>query len=203
MKRLLVLDNYDSFTYNLVHLAKEILGDEVDVFRNDEITLSGVGEYEKILLSPGPGIPEEAGILLPLIKEYAAAKSIFGVCLGHQAIGQAFGGQLSNLDKVYHGVATSIELVPNIQVSPFDNDWFKDSQQTIQVGRYHSWIVDAENLPEVLEVTSLDERGMIMSLRHKFYDIQGVQFHPESVLTENGIRMLENWLNATPKSNMT
>jgi anthranilate synthase component 2 len=202
VKRLLVLDNYDSFTYNLVHLAKEILGEEVDVFRNDEIPLSGVGEYEKILLSPGPGIPEEAGILLPLIKEYAPVKSILGVCLGHQAIGQAFGGQLTNLDKVYHGVATAIGLVPNLHQSVFDNDWFKDIPHTIQVGRYHSWIVKAENLPKDLEVTSIDEHGMIMSLRHKFFDIQGVQFHPESVLTENGKKMLENWLNATPKRNL-
>lgn len=203
MKRLLVLDNYDSFTYNLVHLAKEILGDNVDVFRNDEISLEEVGKYDKILLSPGPGIPEEAGILLPLIKEYAPFKSIFGVCLGHQAIGQSFGGNLTNLDKVYHGIATSIELVPNLTPSAFDNDWFKDAQSSMQVGRYHSWIVDAENLPQELEITAVDDCGMIMSLRHKIFDTQGVQFHPESVLTQNGKKMLENWLIASPKSNVT
>lgn len=194
MKKLLVLDNYDSFTYNLVHLAKEILEQEIDVFRNDEISIDEASKYEKILLSPGPGIPEEAGILLPLIKALSPSHSILGVCLGHQAIGQVFGGTLNNLSKVYHGVATSILIEPELLASMNKNDWFIGLDQHQIVGRYHSWVVNAEGLPEVLEVTSKDELGMIMSLRHKTFDVQGVQFHPESVLTENGRQMLENWL---------
>ena len=194
MKRLLVLDNYDSFTYNLVHLAKEILGETVDVYRNDAITLEEVAAYDRILLSPGPGIPEEAGILLPLIKTFAPTKSLFGVCLGHQAIGEVFGGSLTNLDKVYHGVATHIELCPDLGFSINRNDWFMGSQNKLEVGRYHSWIVSRQNFPSELEATALDEQGMIMALRHRSYDVQGVQFHPESVLTPNGKKMLENWL---------
>lgn len=194
MKRLLVLDNYDSFTYNLVHLAKEILGETVDVYRNDAITLEEVAAYDRILLSPGPGIPEEAGILLPLIKTFAPTKSLFGVCLGHQAIGEVFGGSLTNLDKVYHGVATQIELCPDLGFSVNRNDWFMGSQNKLEVGRYHSWIVSRQNFPSELEATALDEQGMIMALRHRSYDVQGVQFHPESVLTPNGKKMLENWL---------
>lgn len=194
MKRLLVLDNYDSFTYNLVHLAKEILGETVDVYRNDAITLEEVAAYDRILLSPGPGIPEEAGILLPLIKTFAPSKSLFGVCLGHQAIGEVFGGSLTNLDKVYHGVATHIELCPDLGFSVNRNDWFMGSQNKLEVGRYHSWIVSRQNFPSELEATALDEQGMIMALRHRSYDVQGVQFHPESVLTSNGKKMLENWL---------
>jgi len=194
VKRLLVLDNYDSFTYNLVHLAKEILGETVDVFRNDAITLEEVAAYDRILLSPGPGIPEEAGILLPLIKTFAPTKSLFGVCLGHQAIGEVFGGSLTNLDKVYHGVATHIELCPDLGFSVNRNDWFMGSQNKLEVGRYHSWIVSRQNFPSELEATALDEQGMIMALRHRSYDVQGVQFHPESVLTPNGKKMLENWL---------
>ena len=194
MKRLLVLDNYDSFTYNLVHLAKEILGETVDVYRNDAITLEEVAAYDRILLSPGPGIPEEAGILLPLIKTFAPIKSLFGVCLGHQAIGEVFGGSLTNLDKVYHGVASHIELCPDLGFSINRNDWFMGSQNKLEVGRYHSWIVSRQNFPSELEATALDEQGMIMALRHRSYDVQGVQFHPESVLTPNGKKMLENWL---------
>lgn len=194
MKKLLVLDNYDSFTYNLVHLAKEILCADVDVFRNDEITLEEVGTYEKILLSPGPGIPEEAGILLPVIRQFAPTHSIFGVCLGHQAIGESFGGQLSNLSKVYHGVSTPLQIADGLLPSSSANDWFLGLEQQQQVGRYHSWVVKKEAFPEALEVTSTDELGMIMSLRHRIYDVQGVQFHPESVLTANGRKMLENWL---------
>jgi anthranilate synthase component 2 len=194
VKRLLVLDNYDSFTYNLVHLAKEILGETVDVYRNDAITLEEVAAYDRILLSPGPGIPEEAGILLPLIKTFAPSKSLFGVCLGHQAIGEVFGGSLTNLDKVYHGVATHIELCPDLGFSVNRNDWFMGSQNKLEVGRYHSWIVSRQNFPSELEATALDEQGMIMALRHRSYDVQGVQFHPESVLTSNGKKMLENWL---------
>lgn len=195
-KKLLVLDNYDSFTYNLVHLANEIIGDEVDVFRNDEISIEEVGNYEKILLSPGPGIPEEAGILLPVIRAYAKTRSIFGVCLGHQAIGEAFGGKLSNLSSVYHGVSTPITLQPDLKISSFNNDWFMNLSDKLDVGRYHSWVVMEENFPSELEITSKDDKGMIMSLRHRTFDVQGVQFHPESVLTPQGKSMLANWLTA-------
>jgi anthranilate synthase component 2 len=194
VKRLLVLDNYDSFTYNLVHLAKEILGETVDVYRNDAITLEDVSAYDRILLSPGPGIPEEAGILLPLIRTFASTKSLFGVCLGHQAIGEAFGGRLTNLDKVYHGVASEIELCPDLGFSINHNDWFMGFQHKLEVGRYHSWIVSSQNFPSELESTACDQQGMVMALRHRSYDVQGVQFHPESVLTPNGKKMLENWL---------
>ncbi len=194
MKKILVFDNYDSFTYNLVHMLEHILNQKVDVFRNDEISLDDVGQYEKILLSPGPGIPEEAGILLPLIRKYAPTHSIFGVCLGHQAIGEAFGGKLSNLTKVYHGIASPITLVKDLQNSSFHNDWFTDLNQIQTVGRYHSWVVKDEGFPEELEITSREENQLIMSLRHKKFDVQGVQFHPESVLTPNGERMIRNWL---------
>ncbi len=195
LKKLLVLDNYDSFTYNLVHLALEILGDGVDVFRNDEISIEDAGKYEKILLSPGPGVPEEAGILLPLIRTYASTHSMFGVCLGHQAIGEAFGGQLANLSSVYHGVSTPITLENNIAESSFHNDWFLNLKSPLEVGRYHSWVVEDEGFSTELEVTSRDGKGMIMSLRHRKFDVQGVQFHPESVLTRDGKTMLNNWLN--------
>lgn len=194
MKRLLVLDNYDSFTYNLVHLAKEIMGEAVDVYRNDEISIEDAAQYEKILLSPGPGIPEEAGILLSLIKALAPTHALFGVCLGQQAIGQAFGGELANLSKVYHGVATAIHLDEGLLPSIHNNDWFNGLDATLEVGRYHSWVVKQEGFPEDLEITSTDENGMIMSLRHRSYNVQGVQFHPESVLTPVGRTMLENWL---------
>jgi anthranilate synthase component 2 len=194
LKRLLVLDNYDSFTYNLVHLAKEIMGEAVDVYRNDEISIEDAAQYEKILLSPGPGIPEEAGILLSLIKALAPTHALFGVCLGQQAIGQAFGGELANLSKVYHGVATAIHLDEGLLPSIHNNDWFNGLDATLEVGRYHSWVVKQEGFPEDLEITSTDENGMIMSLRHRSYNVQGVQFHPESVLTPVGRTMLENWL---------
>jgi anthranilate synthase component 2 len=194
VKKILILDNYDSFTYNLVHMVEEIIGGQVDVYRNDQIGLEQVSQYDKIILSPGPGIPAEAGIMLELIKTYANSKSIFGVCLGHQAIGQVFGGQLLNLSKVYHGVKTAINVHPNIKPSLFNNDWFSRLDTTIDVGRYHSWVVDDKTLPEVLEVTAVDASGMIMALRHREFDIQGVQFHPESVLTPFGRKMLENWL---------
>ncbi len=185
--RILVFDNYDSFTYNLVHLVEKILHEKVDVYRNDQIPLEKVKEYDKIILSPGPGIPVEAGLLLPLIKEYASSKSILGVCLGHQAIGEAFGGKLVNLSTVYHGVATSCELGAS---SPL----FKGLPETIDVGRYHSWIVSEENFPKELEVTARDENNYIMGLQHRKYDVQGVQFHPESVLTPMGEKIMRNWL---------
>lgn len=189
---ILVFDNYDSFTYNLVHLVEKITHIKVDVYRNDQITLEKVKEYDKIILSPGPGIPEEAGLLLPLIKEYAATKSILGVCLGHQAIGEAFGGKLVNLETVYHGVATEIEV--GAQKSEVRSFLFNELPDKITVGRYHSWIVSEENFPEELEVTARDENGYIMALQHKTFDVQGVQFHPESVLTPDGEKILRNWL---------
>lgn len=186
--KILVFDNYDSFTYNLVHLVEKILHRRVDVYRNDQIPLEDVRRYDKIILSPGPGLPSEAGLLLPLIKEYAASKSILGVCLGHQAIGEAFGGKLVNLATVYHGVATPCQLsVLNCQL-------FNGLPQTIEVGRYHSWIVADENLPGDLEVTARDDNNYIMALQHKKFDVQGVQFHPESVLTPRGEDILKNWL---------
>lgn len=185
--KLLVFDNYDSFTYNLVHLVKQVdTGIEVDVFRNDELPLEKVAAYDKIILSPGPGIPSEAGDLLPLIKEYAASKSILGVCLGHQAIGEAFGGKLTNLSTVYHGVALNCQLQPA--------KLFQGLPEQIPVGRYHSWVVSDENFPNELEVTAVDDNGYIMALQHKTYDVQGVQFHPESVLTPDGETILRNWL---------
>ena len=189
MTRILVFDNYDSFTYNLVHLVEKILRQSVEVYRNDGIPLEKVKEYDKIILSPGPGIPEEAGLLLPLIREYAATKSILGVCLGHQAIGQAFGGQLANLSQVYHGVATPVKIVKRTA-----KDLFAGLPDELEVGRYHSWVVKEEGFPEELEVTARDEKNYIMALRHKQFDVQGVQFHPESVLTPQGERIIQNWL---------
>ena len=199
--KLLVFDNYDSFTYNLVHLVEKILQQRVDVVRNDQIPLENVAAYDRIILSPGPGIPEEAGLLLPLIRQYAPSHSILGVCLGHQAIAEAFGGMLRNLTQVYHGVATPIYQEP---VNPWrtqgaqdlsrSGDIFTGLPAEIEVGRYHSWIVDEQYLPEELEVTARDSNGYIMALRHRFLDVQGVQFHPESVLTPLGEQMLRNWL---------
>jgi anthranilate synthase component 2 len=186
MNRILVIDNYDSFTYNLVHYLED-LGCEVVVKRNDQLKLEEVDEFEKIVLSPGPGIPDEAGLLKEIIAKYAPTKSIFGVCLGQQAIGEVFGGNLINLDEVYHGVATKINLQK-------EEPLFKGLPGEIVVGRYHSWVVDPE-LPDVLEATSFDENGQLMSLRHKSYDVCAVQFHPESVLTPEGKQILKNWLN--------
>jgi anthranilate synthase component 2 len=186
MKKILVIDNYDSFTYNLVHYLED-LDCEVTVYRNDEFDIDEIANFDKILLSPGPGIPDEAGLLKAVIQKYAPTKSIFGVCLGQQAIGEVFGGTLSNLDKVYHGVATLVKTVVD------DELLFEGLGNEFEVGRYHSWVVDAD-LPDVLEATSFDENGQVMSLRHKTYDVRGVQFHPESVLTPNGKKMLENWV---------
>ncbi|HEY4874077.1 MAG TPA: aminodeoxychorismate/anthranilate synthase component II [Puia sp.] len=186
--KILVFDNYDSFTYNLVHLIEKILHEKVDVSRNDKIDLEKVKEYDKIILSPGPGVPQEAGLMLPLINEYAPTKSILGVCLGHQAIGEAFGGKLINLSTVYHGVVT------NCQLSTVNCHLFTEMPQTFEVGRYHSWIVSDENFPNDLEVTARDDNNYIMALQHKKYDVQGVQFHPESVLTPVGEKIMRNWL---------
>jgi len=186
MKKILVIDNYDSFTYNLVHYLED-LNCEVTVYRNDEFEIDEIASFDKILLSPGPGIPDEAGLLKAVIEKYSPTKSILGVCLGQQAIGEVFGGTLSNLDKVYHGVATNVKTVVA------DEILFEGLGNEFEVGRYHSWVVDS-NLPDDLEATSVDENGQIMSLRHKNYDVRGVQFHPESVLTPNGKRILENWI---------
>ena len=188
--RILVFDNYDSFTYNLLHLVEKITHEKVAVYRNDQITLDEVEAYDKIILSPGPGIPEEAGLLIPLIKKFAPTKSILGVCLGHQAIGEAFGGELENLTSVYHGIATPINILN--QNAPV----LKGMGDKIEVGRYHSWIVSDLDFPDELEVTARDDNGYIMALQHKTYDVQGVQFHPESVLTPGGEQMLRNWLGA-------
>ena len=197
MPKILVFDNYDSFTYNLVHLVEKLLRQRVEVHRNDKIPLEKVKEYDKIILSPGPGIPEEAGLLLPLIKEYASSKPILGVCLGHQAIGEAFGGKLTNLSTVYHGVATPVKILRlpgrNGQAG---NDLFEGLPEELEVGRYHSWVVSEEGFPAELEITARDEHGYIMGLRHRSLDVQGVQFHPESVLTPKGEQILKNWLKA-------
>jgi len=203
--KILIFDNYDSFTYNLVHLVEKITHEKVDVYRNDKIPLEKIGEYDKIILSPGPGVPSEAGLLLPLIKEYAATKSILGVCLGHQAIGEAFGGKLTNLSSVFHGVATPISIVKretsnvNAENSLLTTHYscknlFEGLDDTFPAGRYHSWIISKENFPGELEITAEDENGYIMALQHKTFDVQGVQFHPESVLTPDGERIMRNWL---------
>jgi anthranilate synthase component 2 len=188
MKHVLVIDNYDSFTYNLVHYLED-LDCKVTVVRNDKLTLDDVQPYHKILLSPGPGIPDEAGLLKAIISKYATTKSILGICLGQQAIAEVFGGSLVNLDTVYHGVAT------NVSITVDDEALFQGLDKKIKVGRYHSWVVSNE-LPEELEATSFDDNGQIMSIRHKIYDVKGVQYHPESVLTPNGKQILKNWINS-------
>ena len=185
--KLLVFDNYDSFTYNLVHLLKELTNAEIDVVRNDKIALEDIEQYDNIVLSPGPGLPSESGLLLDLIRAYADHKSILGVCLGQQAIAEAFGGSLINLTEVHHGLSEPITVCG-------DELLFEGLPKTFDVGRYHSWVVDPIHLPECLKVTSVDPEGQIMSLRHKQFDVCGVQFHPESVLTPYGRQMLENWL---------
>ena len=186
--KILVLDNYDSFTYNLVQYVQELIGHKVDVFRNDAIALDDVAAYDKIILSPGPGLPKDAGIMPELIKRYAPTKEILGVCLGHQAIGEAFGGTLHNIEKVYHGVATPIEVVDGQSLI------FRGLPIRPEVGRYHSWIVEKKNLPDELQTTAVDVHGTIMAMRHKTYKVYGVQFHPESVLTPLGKAMLRNFL---------
>lgn len=184
--KIIVIDNYDSFTYNLVHYLED-LNAEVTVYRNDEFELSELEKFDKILLSPGPGIPDEAGLLKQVIQKYAPTKSILGICLGLQAIGEVFGGNLINLEKVYHGVATKVSKVS-------DDFIFNEIPDEMEVGRYHSWSVSTENFPDVLEITSVDENGQVMSLKHKTFDVRGVQYHPESVLTPYGKKILENWL---------
>jgi anthranilate synthase component 2 len=186
--KILLLDNYDSFTYNLLHLVRE-LGADAEVYRNDKISVEEAGRFDKFLLSPGPGIPEEAGILLPLIRRYAAEKSIFGVCLGEQAIGEAFGARLLNLSHVHHGVCS------DIRVTARDESLFQGLYPDFRAGRYHSWVISREAFPDCLEVTAedIDER-QIMAIRHRTYDVRGVQFHPESVLTPQGKFIVANWL---------
>lgn len=186
--KILIIDNYDSFTYNLVHLVNE-LGLECEVWRNDQFKLEDVAQFDKIILSPGPGIPSEAGLLLDVIKTYAPTKSIFGVCLGQQAIAEAFGGQLYNLSRPMHGIATPVKVTDS------EEALFVGLPNQIKVGRYHSWVVATDSLPEELTITAIDEiDNSIMALRHKTLDVRGVQFHPESVLTEHGKEMMRNWL---------
>jgi anthranilate synthase component 2 len=192
MKNVLIIDNYDSFTYNLVHLVNEI-GLQCEVWRNDQFAIDDVDAFDKIILSPGPGIPSEAGLLLQVIEKYAPTKSIFGVCLGQQAIAEAFGGRLYNLNQPMHGIATPI-LVTDEQ-----EKLFAGLPKTFKVGRYHSWVVDEKAIPDVLTVTAIDEAdNSAMALRHKTYDVRGVQFHPESILTEFGKEMMKNWI--TPQA---
>lgn len=185
--KILLFDNYDSFTYNLLHLVKEQGYTDVDVVRNDQITLPEIDKYDKIILSPGPGIPSESGLLLSLLKEYAPKKSILGVCLGEQAIGETFGAKLINLENVYHGVATQIRIIKEDYI-------FKGITSPIEVGRYHSWIVSRENFPDSLTITAVDEKEQIMALKHNKYDVHGVQFHPESILTPQGNIIIKNFL---------
>jgi anthranilate synthase component 2 len=186
---ILVLDNYDSFTYNLVHIIRELgYGDQLDVYRNDKISLEAVDRYDKILLSPGPGIPSEAGIMLDLIRHYGAHKSILGICLGHQGIGEVYGARLYNMTEVLHGVGTNIRLIKK------DEYLFNNVPSEFMVCRYHSWAVDGQTVNGKLEVNSVDKDGIVMGLSHVEYDVRGLQFHPESILTENGIQMIKNWL---------
>jgi anthranilate synthase component 2 len=189
--KILIIDNYDSFTYNLVHLVNE-LGLECEVWRNDQFKLEDVDQFDKIILSPGPGIPSEAGLLLDVIRTYAPTKSIFGVCLGQQAIAEVFGGTLFNLSRPMHGISTPVKVTDAAE------QLFAGLPGHISVGRYHSWVVSTDDFPEVLTITAIDEKdGSVMALRHKTLDVRGVQFHPESVLTEYGKEMMGNWLNAT------
>jgi anthranilate synthase component 2 len=187
--RILVFDNYDSFTYNLVHAVKKLGYNNLEVHRNDQIALEDIAQFDKIILSPGPGVPSESGILLDLIRTYAPTKCILGVCLGEQAIAEAFGGTLINLTEVHHGVSSLVDVLE-------DDILFNGLSKKLEVGRYHSWAVEKSNLPECLTITAVDEIGMIMALAHKTYDVRGVQFHPESVLTPDGEKMLKNWLEA-------
>lgn len=184
--KLLIIDNYDSFTYNIVHAVKE-LGVTPTVLRNDKLTVDDVEKYDKVIISPGPGIPSEAGIMPEVLRRYAGVKPILGICLGHQAIGERFGAKLRNLTEVYHGIKTPINIVKD--------DYLFDGLNTrLEVGRYHSWVIDSEGFPEELEITALSDDNEIMAIRHKIHDIRGVQFHPESILTTDGIKIIENWL---------
>lgn len=185
--KLLVIDNYDSFTYNLVHLIEKISSVSFDVVLNDKITLQDVNSYSKIILSPGPGLPKNAGIMPELLNHFHKTKSIFGVCLGLQAIGETFGAKLTNLNQVYHGIATPINIANNDKL-------FKNCPNTFNVGRYHSWVIEPDNLPENIIVTAVDNSNNIMAIRHKTFDVCGVQFHPESILSEYGETIISNWI---------
>jgi anthranilate synthase component 2 len=187
MKKIIIIDNYDSFTYNLVHYLEDLNAD-VTVFRNDEFDIDELQKFDKIVLSPGPGVPKDAGLLVEVIKTYAKSKSILGICLGHQAIAEIFGGSLINLEKVHHGVSSTISII-----AP-DDPIFQNLEPEIEVGRYHSWVVNPIDFPDALEITSVDANNQIMSLRHRNLDVRGVQFHPESLLTPYGKQILENWL---------
>ena len=187
MIKIAVIDNYDSFTYNLVHYLED-LGAKVTVFRNEELDLEELEPYQKIVLSPGPGLPKDAGLLKPVIQKYYKTKSILGICLGQQAIGEVFGGTLLNLQKVHHGVSSTIKITEKDEVL------FKDLPHELEVGRYHSWVISKENFPVELVITSLDQDGEIMSISHNIFDVKGVQFHPESILTPFGKKILENWI---------
>lgn len=191
--KILMLDNYDSFTYNLVQYVERVVNMEVDVFRNDKISLDEVANYDKIIISPGPGIPDEAGISKQIIQTFAPEKSILGVCLGHQAIGEVFGAQLRNLDTVYHGVSS-------VMTQSIEGDYlFHDIPRVFEAGRYHSWIINRSRFPDTMDILAVDEHNTIMAVRHKQYDVRGVQFHPESVLTEFGEQMIQNWLQGPPR----
>ncbi len=188
--KILVLDNYDSFTYNLVYIIRELgYGSQMDIFRNDKISLKDVDHYDKILLSPGPGVPSEAGIMPELLKKYSGSKDILGICLGHQAIGEAFGGDLINLSEVVHGLASEVKVKEDLL--------FHGIPDTFKIGRYHSWVINEQTLSPQLEIIARTPDGQIMGVRHKSKKVRGLQFHPESVLTENGVRMMKNWMQET------
>lgn len=185
--KILVFDNYDSFTYNLVYILRELgYGSDMDIFRNDKISLEEVDEYDKILLSPGPGVPSEAGIMPELIKQYGPDKDILGICLGHQAIGEAYGAKIINLSEVVHGVATEVRV--------YQDTLFNGMPERFKIGRYHSWVIDESTLTPDLEVTAKTPDGQIMGVRHKKYKVKGLQFHPESILSEHGKHMIQNWI---------
>jgi anthranilate synthase component 2 len=187
LMKILVLDNYDSFTYNLVYIIRQLgFGDQMEIFRNDKITVDAVAGFDKILLSPGPGVPADAGIMPQLLSRYYATKSILGVCLGHQAIGEAFGSQLTNLSEVMHGVASDVKVKPDFL--------FERMPDTFKIGRYHSWVIDESTLSPALEVIARTPDQQIMAIRHREFQVRGVQFHPESILTENGVQLIKNWL---------
>lgn len=187
MKKIAVIDNYDSFTYNIVHYIEKLTGDLPAVFRNDEVDAETIGEYDKIVISPGPGIPAESGICPELIKQFAPNKSILGICLGHQAICEAFGGKILNLSTVYHGVASPVKIKDP------DEPLFKNIPPIIMAGRYHSWVVSRKHLPDCFRITCDDENGIIMGITHRNYDVRGLQFHPESILTDHGFEIIKNW----------
>jgi len=188
MEKILILDNYDSFTYNLVQYVKELTDAPIDVIRNDQIDIAGLESYDRIIFSPGPGVPQDAGIMIEAIKRYAPHKKMLGVCLGHQAIGLAFGGTLQNLDKVYHGVKTPVTITDTSDVL------FAEIPEITEVGRYHSWVINPENLPAELQVTATSDEGQIMAIKHQKYPVWGLQFHPESIMTDEGKKMIKNFL---------